>query len=199
VLTTPLLVGLDAAADGTGPKMSKSLGNYVGVAEPPSEQFGKLMSIPDALLPMYIRYTTGWDAATVAARIAELERGEVHPNVAKRAMARAVADLYSGPGAGEAAEADFDRVFKRHEQPEEIRVAEIDPWAGTRRLSKLLHDLGLAGSAKEGGRLVSQGGVAIDGAREETDRELAADDVDGVVVQVGRKKWARVAVRRAPS
>jgi tyrosyl-tRNA synthetase len=157
------------------------------------------MSIPDALLPMYIRSVTGWDAATVADRIAALERGELHPNAAKRAMAAAVADLYHGTGTGRAAEADFDRVFKRHEQPVDISVAEIDAWVGMRRLSKLLFDLGLAASAKEGGRVITQGGVAIDGARQEADRELTADDVDGAVVQVGKKRWARVAILRPPS
>ncbi len=199
VLTTPLLVGIDAAADGTGPKMSKSLGNYVGVAEPPTEQFGKLMSIPDALLPMYLRYTTGWDPTTVAARIGELERGELHPNAAKRAMARAVCDLYFGPGAGAAAEAEFDRVFKRHERPADIAVTQIEPWLGMRRLSKLLLELGLVVSAKEGGRQIAQGGVAIDGVRQERDTDVTVDEIDGAVVQVGRKKWARVAVLPPPS
>ena len=85
VLTTPLLVGLDGTQ-----KMSKSLGNYVGVAEPPGEQFGKLMSIPDAALEMYLTHATGWDPDRIDVVVAALRSGELHPNRAKRDLGRAV-------------------------------------------------------------------------------------------------------------
>ena len=109
VLTTPLLVGLDGEQ-----KMSKSLGNYVGIAEPPAEQFGKLMSIPDDRMPEYYRYATGpvGDAPTFDAARPAVE--------SKRALARAVVDRYHGAGAGEAAEAEFDRVFKSHDSPSDV-------------------------------------------------------------------------------
>ena len=176
VLTTPLLVGLDGEK-----KMSKSLGNYVGVDEPPGEQFGKLMSIPDAALPMYLQYATTWEPEQVESATA------LHPNVAKRLMARTVVDLYHGAGAGEAAEAEFDRVFKAHEAPEEM--AEHDIAAGT-PLADALVTAGLAASKREARRLIEQGGVKVDGA-------VAADGnlSDGTfVVQVGRRRWARLRV-----
>ena len=94
MLTTPLLVGLDGEQ-----KMSKSLGNYVGIDEPPSEQFGKLMSIPDALMPMYFRYATA-GRPNRSPRYDEAGHRGVHPNAAKRLLARTVVDLYHGDGAG---------------------------------------------------------------------------------------------------
>src|SRR5262249_17933475 len=115
VLTTPLLVGLDGTQ-----KMSKSLGNYVGIAEPAGEQFGKLMSIPDAALPMYLRYATAWPPEQVDEVTSRLAAGELHPNAAKRLLARTVVDLYHGDGAGEAAEAELNRVFKDHDIPTDI-------------------------------------------------------------------------------
>ncbi len=112
VLTTPLLVGLDGEQ-----KMSKSLGNYVGIDEPAGEQFGKIMSIRDALLPMYFAHATAWPPEKIEETTKALAEGTLHPNQAKRLVARTVADLYHGPGAGEAAEAEFDRVHKDHSVP----------------------------------------------------------------------------------
>lgn len=186
VLTMPLLVGLDGDK-----KMSKSLGNYVGIDEPPVEQFGKLMSIPDALLAMYVRHATGWDQSQIDQQLAGLGDGTIHPNAAKRAMAGAVVDLYSGRGAGAAAEAEFDRVHKHHDVPTEV-VDAVVPLVGTVRVSRLLEMLGLTGSVREAARLVGQGGVRIDGERMDADRELDVGRLDGALVQVGRRKWARV-------
>ena len=133
VLTTPLLVGLDGTK-----KMSKSLGNYVGIAEPPAEQFGKLMSIPDAVLPMYFRYATAWPPEDVDATIERLASGALHPNAAKRLLARTVVDLYHPAGSGVAAEAEFDRVFKAKQTPTEI--PEFPVGAGTLLSDALLGD-----------------------------------------------------------
>ena len=116
VITTPLLEGLDGVQ-----KMSKSLGNYVGIAEPPGEQFGKLMSIPDALMPRYFQLTTGWLPEQVEATVEELRTGALAPVAAKRLLARTVVDLYHGAGAGEQAEAEFDRVFKDRRGPDRRR------------------------------------------------------------------------------
>ena len=95
VLTTPLLVGLDGEQ-----KMSKSLGNYVGIAEPPAEQFGKVMSIPDAQMPNYFQYATDWTPEQIADVLGKLVSGELQPNEAKRTLARTVVDLYHGAGRG---------------------------------------------------------------------------------------------------
>jgi tyrosyl-tRNA synthetase len=153
-LTTPLLVGLDGEQ-----KMSKSLGNYVGIAEPPAEQFGKLMSIPDDRLPEYSRYA----AEPVGEALAfDATRPPVE---SKRALARAVVDRYHGAGAGEAAEAEFDRVFKSHDAPTNVpehdarALADSADGDGRVRVSSLLVATGLASSGKDGKRLIEQGGV----------------------------------------
>ena len=157
VLTTPLLVGLDGTQ-----KMSKSLGNYVGITEPPAEQFGKLMSLPDELMPEYFTYTTG-DPAAATHFVEGLRDGTIAPVVAKRALAEKVVDLYHGAGAGAAAEAEFDRVFKAHEQPDDVPDHVLDPSEareGRIQIANVLRQAGLVASNKEGRRLIAQGGCA---------------------------------------
>jgi tyrosyl-tRNA synthetase len=186
VLTTPLLTGLDGEQ-----KMSKSLGNYVGIAEAPSEQFGKLMSISDAQMPAYFQYTTAWPPERIGEITAQLASGELHPNQAKRLLARTVVDLYHGEGAGSATEAEFDRVFKDHEVPDDVpdvTIAGAGPW----RLSKVLMEAGLATSNREAVRAIDAGSIRIDGKVAGEDRELAAAELEGRVIQAGRRKWARI-------
>jgi tyrosyl-tRNA synthetase len=196
VLTTPLLVGLAG-----GPKMSKSLGNHVGIAEAPEEQFGKLMSIPDDLLPEYLRLATGWDPDQVAAAVAALDDGPQARVAAKRRLARAVCDRYHGPGAGDAAEAAFDRVFREHRPPEDVPVFTLGPAdlgdGATIRLSRLLALAGLVASNRDGARKLAEGGVRIDGEVVREDRDLPVAALDGRTVQVGRRHWARVVVDAA--
>ena len=115
VVTTPLLVGLDGKQ-----KMSKSLGNYVGIKDAPSDQFGKLMSIPDDVMPMYFAHATAWEPEQIDRTVAALANGELAPNAAKRLLARTVVDLYHGSGAGDAAEAEFNRVHKEHQAPDDM-------------------------------------------------------------------------------
>ena len=190
VLTTPLLVGLDGVQ-----KMSKSLGNYVGITEPPAEQFGKLMSIPDDLMPDYFQLTTGWLPERVEEALGALRDGTLTPVAAKRLLARTVVDLYHGEGAGEAAEAEFDRVFKQHAAPSDIPEHRIDPADLPDQPGRILARLGLVASNKEGRRMVEQGGVRIDGERiDDPDAELGAADLDGRTVQVGKRRWVRVSV-----
>jgi tyrosyl-tRNA synthetase len=186
VLTTPLLVGLDGEQ-----KMSKSLGNYVGIAEPPSEQFGKVMSIADEMMPAYFQYATDWSPEEVADVTRRLGDGTLHPNAAKRMLARAVVDLYNPAGEGVAAEADFDRMFKAHTQPEEVPELPItgdDP----RKLSQWLVLLGLAAGNREAARQIRAGAVKIDGFPVSDDREYTAAELDGRAIQNGKRKWARI-------
>jgi tyrosyl-tRNA synthetase len=186
VLTTPLLVGLDGAQ-----KMSKSLGNYVGTAEPPAEQFGKVMSIPDDVMSDYFQYATDWPPERVAEVQANLASGDLHPNAAKRMLARSVVDLYHGVGAGDAAEADFDRVFKAHTEPTD--VPEV-PVTGDipRTLSQWLVLLGLAAGHREAGRQIRSGAVKLDGVALREDRPYTAAELDGRALQNGKRKWARL-------
>jgi tyrosyl-tRNA synthetase len=193
VLTLPLLEGLDGVQ-----KMSKSLGNYVGIAEPATEQFGKLMSLPDPLLPRYLTLTTGWAPDQVAQIARALEAGDLSPRDAKRLLARTVADLYHGPGAGDAAEAEFDRVFRAHEPPSDVPEHHLDPPGpadGPLRVAAVLHQAGLAKSNKEGRRLIQQGGVRLDGdVIEDPDLTLAATALDGRLLQVGKRRWVRLRI-----
>jgi tyrosyl-tRNA synthetase len=184
VLTTPLLVGRDGVN-----KMSKSLGNYVGITEPPAEQFGKLMSIPDDVLPLYLRYATGWDPEQIDETVGRLESGALHPNEAKRLLGRTVVDLYHGAGAGAAAEAEFDRVFKAREAPSEMVECTV---AGGQTLSDALIGAGLASSRREARREISHGSVRVDGATWRADDALPGPEH---VLQIGKRRWARVVVR----
>jgi tyrosyl-tRNA synthetase len=183
VLTTPLLVGLDGEQ-----KMSKSLGNYIGVDESPQEQFGKIMSIADPLLPMYIAHATAWEPEQIEAVTKELADGTLHPNATKRRVGRAVADLYHGAGAGDAAEAEFDRVHKDNAQPSEI--PDYDLPSGTTWVDALVAT-GLADSKRDARRSLEQGSVRCDGEAVSTDGVVP----DGThVIQNGKRKWARVTV-----
>ena len=186
-MTMPLLVGLD----GTD-KMSKSLGNYVGIAEAPADQFGKVMSIPDELMGQYHEYATGPASEALAF---DASRSAVE---SKRALARAVVDRYHGAGAGTDAEAEFDRVFKSGDVPTEIPEHEVDAVAdradgdGRVRVSTLLAATGLASSGKDGKRLIEQGAVRCDGAAvTDTDGTVALADLPGTVWQAGKRRWAR--------
>ena len=188
VLTMPLLVGLDGAQ-----KMSKSLGNYIGIAEPPDAQFGKVMKLPDELMRQYFELATAWPLERAQAVEHALEQGELHPVDAKRLLARSVVDLYHGEGAGDAAEAEFDRVFKAHEAPSAIPDVQV-PSARVRVATLLRHAFPDAVSSnKDGRRKIVQGGVRLDG-EEVTDGDLEVDaaDVDGKLLQLGRRNWARL-------
>jgi tyrosyl-tRNA synthetase len=193
VLTTPLLVGLDGTQ-----KMSKSLGNYVGTAEPPSEQYGKLMSIPDEVMPDYFQYATDWSREHVADVQANLASGELHPNAAKRMLARSVVDLYHGPGVGDAAEADFDRVFKAHAEPTDVPEVTITGDI-PRKLSQWLVLLGLAAGNREAGRQIRDGAVKLDGVAVRVDREYTAAELEGRALQNGKRKWARLRSKPHPT
>ena len=191
-LTMPLLEGLDGVQ-----KMSQSLGNYVGVDEPADEMFGKLMSIPDHLIAKYELLCTDLGPGHQARVTEGLADGTIHPNDEKRRMARAVVDLYHGAGAGERTEARFDLVHRQHETPDDLPEASIPADAikdGSVWLPRLLTATGLAGSNGHARRLIEQGGVRIDGAvRSDPELELTPAQLAGSVIQVGRRKFLRIA------
>jgi tyrosyl-tRNA synthetase len=191
VMTLPLLEGITG-----GDKMSKSLGNYVGITEPPPEMFGKLMRIPDELMPQYFALTTAWSTDRVEHVTAELADGRRAPVEAKRLLARTVVDLYHGEGAGETAEAEFDRVFKAHDAPSDVADVVVQQADLAGGMARLLAAAGLVPSNKEGRRMIEQGAVKVDGERV-TDAEAAVEPgrIDGRVVQVGKRKFARLRTR----
>jgi tyrosyl-tRNA synthetase len=192
VLTTPLIEGLDGVR-----KMSKSLDNYVALTEPPEEQFGKLMSIPDGLIAKYELLCTDLGPADHARVASGLADGSIHPNDEKRRMARAIVDLYHGSGAGERAESRFDQVFRRHEVPDHVPEIVLPADAlrdGKAWLPRVLVAAGLAASNGEARRAVEQGAVKLDGETQtDPDAEFVPDDLIGKVLQVGKRRFARVA------
>jgi tyrosyl-tRNA synthetase len=195
VLTTPLLVGI-----GGGEKMSKSLGNHVGITEPPDQQFGKLMRIPDEVMPQYFELATGWGPDRVAEAIAEIERAEPADRAGlKRELARTVVDLYHGEGAGAAAESEFDRVFKEHAAPTEVAEYAIPPEElrdGRIEVARLLTLAGLAASNREGRRKIQEGGVYFEDERvTDPSLEVAPAEVDGRLLRLGRRSWIRIRAR----
>lgn len=193
VLTLPILVGLDGEK-----KMSKSLGNYVGLTDPPEEMFGKLMSLADDLMPDYFRLTTPLDPVEVDAILAEMEEGSLHPVQAKRRLAREVVTLYWGSEAAQAAEQAFDRVHVERELPEEVPEVTIDPGElqeGRVWLPRLLVLSGLAASTSEGKRLISQGGIKLDDrVVDDQGLELSESELDGLVIQKGKRHFRRLKV-----
>ena len=195
VLTTPLLVGI-----GGGEKMSKSLGNHVGITEPPEQQFGKLMRIPDEVMPQYFELATAWGADRVADAIAEIERAEPADRARlKRELARTVVDLYHGEGAGAAAESEFDRVFKDHAAPTDVQEYLIPPEElrdGRIEVARLLTLAGLAASNREGRRKIQEGGVYLEDERvTDPSLEVTPSEVTGRLLRLGRRSWIRLRAR----
>lgn len=185
-LTLPLLEGTDGVQ-----KMSKSYGNYVGLTDEPDDMFGKVMSIPDELMPKYYRMCTALAVDEVERVEAGLAEGSLHPNAAKRALAREIVSLYHGDEASVTAEQAFDRVFKQHEAP--LEVDEIVLAAGDEvYLPGALFDAGLVGSAGEGRRMIDQGGVRIDGEPVQAGSyTVARARVAGRILQVGKRRFVR--------
>ena len=186
-LTLPLLEGTDGVQ-----KMSKSYGNYVGVTDPAEEMFGKVMSIPDGLMPKYYRLCTALPVDEVEEIERQLSADELHPNAAKRRLAREIVALYHSTADAADAEAAFDRVFKEHKAPEDIAEYAAD-LSGTVFLPALLKEAGLVDTGSDGRRMVDQGGVRVDGrvvARGAFEIEGAS--LDGAVVQVGKRRYVRI-------
>ena len=190
-LTMPLLEGTDGVQ-----KMSKSYGNYVGLTDEPADMFGKVMSIPDELMPRYYRLASTLSVDEVDEIERALANGELHPNKAKRALARNIVALYHDEAAAEEAEAQFDRVFKQHEAPEEIPEfsADLTPNEdGKVYLAKLLHDAGMAPSIGEARRLIDGGGVKINGAAVPAKSyNVEPSELEGATVQVGKRKFVKL-------
>jgi tyrosyl-tRNA synthetase len=154
------------------------------------------MSLPDELMPQYFSLTTGWPPARVDEVSKDLAAGRLTPNDAKRLLARTVVELHHGEGAGEAAEAAFNRVFRDHEVPADVPEFELDPSEavdGGIRLANVLRQCGLVASNAEGRRQIAQGGVRRDGAViGDPDATDTLEGLEGVLLQVGRRRWARI-------
>jgi tyrosyl-tRNA synthetase len=187
VLTVPLLVGTDGSE-----KMSKSLGNSIGVEEPPQEIYGKAMSIPDALMWDWYLLLTDLPRPEIERRRAAVAAGEMHPKGVKQELARRLVADYHGKQAARAAEAEFEKVFSAGGVPEKVPDHAVE---GSRTLLKLLAETGLAPSNAEARRLIEQGAVAIDGARAADPFHELPPRAEPYLFKVGKRRFARIRIR----
>ncbi|HWW67974.1 MAG TPA: tyrosine--tRNA ligase [Solirubrobacterales bacterium] len=179
ILTMPILVGIDGVQ-----KMSKSLGNYVGVTDAAEEMFGRLMSLPDEAMPDYYRLLLGAEMPL---------RG---PNEAKRELARRIVERFHDAGAAQAAEEHFNRLFVQREAPDDVDEVELTPYLGDGG-GRVHMPLLMAGafeiSSSEARRLIRQGGVKLDGEAIPADSlDIEPDRLDGKVLQVGKRRFRRL-------
>ena len=178
----PEMLGLDGVE-----KMSKSLGNYVGVTDAANEMFGKLMSISDPLMWRYYSLLTDLGEQRVSDLRSRVDAGQLHPKRAKVDLARRIVSDFHGTAAAETAAAEFERVHARGELPSELReVAILFAGEPTRALARLLVDAGFAMSMSDAGRKIQQGGVRLNGERVTDARERVPSSSLPVVLQVGR-------------
>jgi tyrosyl-tRNA synthetase len=183
VLTTPLLEGLDGVE-----KMSKSLGNYIGVTEPPEEMFGKVMSVSDALMWKYYELLTDMSVSEI-----ETLKAKGEPMQAKMSLARRIVADFHSKSAAEEASRHFDSVIRKKEMPDEIPEKAVP--AGAYSLSALLVSSGLASSRTEAKRLIEQAAVSIDGRRAAADETLNLTASGGLVLKVGKRKFVRIVIK----
>jgi tyrosyl-tRNA synthetase len=184
----PLLVGTDGIE-----KMSKSLGNYIGIDESPDEIYGKTMSIPDNLIQPYFRLCTQVSARELEKIEADLAHGKVNPRDHKRWLARELVTLYYSNEVAQEAEEKFDRLFRKKEVPEEIKEHIYDGETRT-TISRLIAQVGGAASGSEARRLVQGGGVQIDGQRVSNPLEEIVIDRP-ILLKVGKRFFVRVRPR----
>jgi tyrosyl-tRNA synthetase len=176
-VTMPILVGVDGKQ-----RMSKSTGNHIGIGDPPDEQYGKAMSIPDEVVMDFFVLGTSVPRSELDDIRRQLERD---PMGTKKLLARTIVTEFHGPEAADEAEATFERTVQRREVPDDIPEAPVN---GGGPLLELLVEHGLAPSRREARRLFEQGAVSVDG-------EVVAPDVvarAGGVVQVGKRRWLRL-------
>lgn len=192
VMTWPLLVGTDGVD-----KMSKSLGNYVGITDPAGDMYGKLMSIPDAAMPMYYWLLLEQEPAAVEEMERHLKDGSLHPRDAKAHLAHRIVERYHGPEAAEQAAAEFSRIFAQGELPTEmpdIVLARGDFEGDVIWLVKVLMAAGFASSNAEARRLIRGKGVKVDG--QIIDDEMSRVPLKGgEIVQVGKRRVGRVLLK----
>ena len=182
-VTTPILEGLDGAQ-----KMSKTLGNYVGITEPPGDMYGKLMSIPDSLMLRYLTLVTRLPEDEIREIAQGLSAGRIHPMEAKKRLARTVTTQYHGEGAARGAEATFVRVFHDRQEPE--KIDEIDIPGGARlRLVEIVVATGYVSSKSEARRKILEGAVDVDNATVMDPNAMPLSDGRRRLIRMGKRFW----------
>lgn len=189
VITMPLLEGLDGIN-----KMSKSLGNYIGINESPDDIFGKIMSITDELMVRYYELLSDLSLDDLGKLQNDLRDGAIHPMEAKKALGRELVARYHGSLAADAAVENFVRRFRDNQVPEEMADVTLDCDAGTMLLCKALAEAGLVKSNSEGRRTILQGAVKVD-SEKVADENCELYKGKEYVIQVGKRRFARIRIQ----
>jgi tyrosyl-tRNA synthetase len=187
VLTTPLLVGLDGQK-----KMSKSLGNYIGITEPPRDMFGKTMSLADTVMLDYFALVLHYGDSRIAELRAGLADGRIHPREAKARLAREIVEMFHRAEAAQAAAEEFDRVFRERQAPAEVEAVTVRAEGTQMVITDLLVAAGLVDSRREAKRLVIAGAVDVDGLR--CDHFQTTVERGEHLVKVGKHRFRKVLV-----
>lgn len=189
-LTMPIIEGLDGVQ-----KMSKSLGNYVGVTDPPNEMFGKLMSIPDTLISRYMLLLTDIPEVEIHGISMEIYWGTENPRNFKARLAKEIAAFFYGAGAAEEASAEFDRIFAQKQLPSEIETVVLDAAElKEKTVSELVLKSGLVPTKAEARRLIRQKAVTLDGVILE-DEMAAVTVAPGAILKVGKRRFVRIDIK----
>lgn len=181
-ITLPILVGTDGHI-----RMSKSIGNYIGISEPPEVIYGKTMSIPDEAMINYCNLVTRWSPQQIAEIERDVNSGDLHPMDAKKQLAWEIVDIFYGADAAEAAAAHFERVHQQRELPEDMPTFELH---APMTITDLLYAAQMAPSKSQARRLVQQGGIQLDG--------IGVENIDAVVevkeqiLQVGKRRFLKI-------
>ena len=192
IITMPLLEGTDGVQ-----KMSKSLGNYIGIDEPPREVFGKIMSISDELMWRYYELLSDRPSSEVQAWKDQCQAGQMNPKDAKVTLAEEIVGRFHSPDAARRAAEEFDLIFREGGLPDEVPAVEV-PWEGERMwLPKLLVAAGAASSSSEAQRLITQGAVSVDGERvTDAALELPPPPNAPYLIKVGKKRFFHIAASK---
>jgi tyrosyl-tRNA synthetase len=185
VIMMPLLEGTDGVN-----KMSKSLGNYIGINDAPKEIFGKTMSISDLMMYKYYELLSDRPSDAIYRLREDVSEGRVHPMEAKKALAQEIVAKYHGQQAAIEARDEFERQFSRKETPDDIPEVDIEWESDAMPLAKVMVKAGVAESVGEGKRLIKQGGVELDGVRQ-TDPEVRIGP-GGYLLKVGKRKYVKI-------
>ncbi len=183
VLTMPILEGTDGVN-----KMSKSLDNYIGICDTPRDMFGRTMSIPDELIPRWYELATDLPAAEVKSIREELKGSQVNPVILKRRLGRELVRMYHDVEAGVAAEREFDEMFRKGGEPDEMPEVQL---AGDCALIDLMVDHGMVASKGEARRQIRQGAVSLDGERITDEMHQVTPDASHVL-KVGKRRFLRI-------
>ena len=186
VLTMPLLVGTEGVE-----KMSKSLGNYIGIDESPEQIFGKAMSIPDNLIHDYFTLATDVDSKELAEIKTQLDSAEVNPMILKKRLAWKLVEIYYNKDAADAAKEGFEKQFSKREVPEDVPELLIDSEGDKAWLPLVIKASGLVKSNGEAIRLIQQGGVKING-EPITDKDYEISLTQGIIIKIGKKNYFKI-------